>query len=71
VKVMGEPVLTNHAPLARIKVWRNVKVYGREYDLCNRCVGKINTVLQLPSEAPLDGPNAKTTSTSMPLAGSH
>lgn|SRR5271165_5994089 len=60
VEYMGAPVPTNCAP-ARIKVWRNVKVYGKEYDLCNRCVGKINAVLQLPSDAPLDGPMAPKT----------
>ncbi len=50
----GAPMATNEAPL-RVKVWRNVKVYGRPYDLCNRCVKAINMVLQLPGDTPLDG----------------
>jgi len=54
VEYMGAPVLTNCAP-PRIKVWRDVNVYGKLHDLCNRCIKKINMVLQLPGDAPLDG----------------
>jgi hypothetical protein len=54
----GNVKLTTNQAAPRIKVWKNVKVYGKEYDLCNRCVGKINAVLQLPNDVPLDGPMA-------------
>jgi hypothetical protein len=53
----GAPVATNQTP-PRIKVWKNVNVYGKEYDLCNHCVGKINAVLRISSDTPLDGPLA-------------
>jgi len=66
----GAPVATNQAP-PRIKVWRNVNVYGKDHDLCNRCVGKINAALQLPGDEPSNAPIPHERSDRMPLAGSH
>jgi hypothetical protein len=47
----GAPCATNEAS-ARIKVWRDVVVFGDKFDLCNRCIAKISGVLQRPIDSP-------------------
>ena len=47
----GAPHATNEAP-ARIKVTQDVIVFGDKFDLCNRCIAKINTVLERPIDSP-------------------
>ncbi len=47
----GAPTATDEAPL-RVKVTRDCIVFGCKRDLCNRCIAKINTVLQIPIDTP-------------------
>jgi hypothetical protein len=51
VEYMGAPVPTNCAP-QRITVTRDTQVFGMKKDLCNRCIAKIMSVLQLPIDTP-------------------
>ncbi len=46
----GAPSATNEAP-ARIHVSKDVIIFGQKFDLCNRCIAKINTVLERPIDS--------------------
>jgi hypothetical protein len=74
-------VATNQAS-PTIRVTRDTQIFGMKRDLCNRCIAKIMTVLQLPIDTPaipearkvppvveprFDHPH----STTLPLAGAH
>jgi len=48
---MGAPT-ASHAPLPRIKVTQGTNIFGMKKDLCNRCIAKINTILQIPIDTP-------------------
>ncbi len=56
----GAPCATNEAP-ARVKVTRDVAVFGDKFDLCNRCIAKINTVLERPIDSPTEPTKVRST----------
>lgn len=55
----GAPVATNEAP-ARISVSREIQIFDRKFDLCNRCIAKINTVLERPIDSAVHPPSSST-----------